>query len=39
MECAITIISAKGSDYSEDILRTLEKFINEGKKYSEESKN
>ena len=39
LEAALTIISAKGSDYSEEILRILENYINEAKKHSELSKN
>ena len=39
MTAAIQIIQSKGSDYAEDILKILEKYINEQKKYSEQSKN
>ncbi len=39
MDAALQIIAAKDSDYSEDLLRILEKYINEGKKYSELSRN
>ena len=39
MDAALQIISVKGSDYSEEMLKILEKFINESKKYSELSRN
>jgi hypothetical protein len=39
MEAALQIIQTKGPDYSEEILKILEKYINEQKKYSELSKN
>jgi len=37
MDAALTIINVKGSDYAEEILKILEKYINE--KHSELSKN
>jgi hypothetical protein len=35
MEAALTVIQVKGPDYAEEILKILEKYINEQKKYSE----
>jgi hypothetical protein len=39
MDAALQVIQTKGQDYSEEILKILEKYINEQKKYSELSKN
>lgn len=39
IDACIAIIKAKGSDYAEELLKILEKYINEQKKYSELSKN
>jgi len=39
MDAALQVISVKGPDYSEEMLKILEKYINEQKKYSELSKN
>ena len=39
MDAALQVINVKGSDYSEEMLKILEKYINEQKKYSEQSKN
>ncbi len=39
MEAAIQVITTKGPDYSDEILKILEKYINEKQKYSEQSKN
>ena len=39
MEASIQIITTKGPDYSDDLLKILEKYINEKQKYSEVSKN
>jgi len=39
MEASIQIITTKGADYSDELLKILEKYINEKQKYSEQSKN
>jgi hypothetical protein len=39
MDAALEIIKVKGTDYSEEILKILEKSLNEKTKYSEMSKN
>jgi hypothetical protein len=39
MEAALQIITTKGADYSDELLKILEKYINEKQKYSEQSKN
>lgn len=39
MGAALAVIQAKGSFFAEEMLKILEKFINEQKKYSELSKN
>ncbi len=39
MDAALQVIHQKGADYSEEILKILEKYINDQKKYSELSKN
>lgn len=39
MDAAIQVITTKGPDYSDELLKILEKYINEKQKYSEQSKN
>ena len=39
MGSALAIIKAKGNEYAEEMLKILERFINEKQKYSEQSKN
>lgn len=39
MDAALQVIQVKGPDYSEEMLKILEKYLNEKTKYSELSKN